>query len=447
MTSRIRRVESGVGRPILRVALVMLIAGLISGRASADDIVLKWNEIAARTAAAATNPFNQARIMAITQLAVFEAVNAVTGDYERYLDTPIPASPGASVDAAVIVAAHKVLTNYFPAAAAALNTARDADLGAIPGGPAKTDGMALGLAAANALIALRQNLLGQATDGSATPPLTNIPSSTVPGDYQLTTGCASSAFYNWPGVTPFAIGSPADFLLPPPPSRGSQQYTKDYYEVHTVGAKDSADRPADRTANSRLWAGTSPNFALSMVTRQISVAKGLSLSENARNLALIMMGINDSLIASFYNKYHYNLWRPETGIRNGASDDNGKTEGDTGFTTFISTPCFPSYPSNHASGTNGGLEVMRRLFGAAGHHMTVTNSVPGLWCTPGTTDCLYPATTVTQEYTQFQKIADDVDDARVYGGIHWRFDQVAGNDLGRAIGTEVVKNHLRPIHP
>ena len=123
------------------------------------------------------------------------------------------------------------------------------------------------------------------------------------------------------------------------------------------------------------------------------------------------------------------------------------TEGDTGFTTFISTPCFPSYPSNHASGTNGGLEVMRRLFGAAGHHMTITNSVPGLWCTPGTTDCLYPATTVTQEYTQFQKIADDVDDARVYGGIHWRFDQVAGNDLGRAIGTEVVKNHLRPIHP
>jgi hypothetical protein len=339
-----------------------------------------------------------------------------------------------------------VLTNYFAAAGSSLDAARDSDLGAIPNGPAKTAGMAVGLAAANAMIALRQDSSGQATDGSATPPLTNVPTSTVPGDYQLTTGCTASLFYNWPSVTPFAIRSPADFLLPPPPALGSQMYTKAYYEVHTMGARDSVDRPADRTNNSRFWAATSPNFALSMATRQISAVKGLSLSENARALALIMMGINDALIASFYNKYHYNLWRPETGIRNGASDDNGKTEGDASFTTLIPTPCFPSYPSNHASGTNGGLEVMRRLFGAAGHDITVTNSIPALGCLPGSSFCL-PATTMTQHYTQLQKIADDVDDARVFGGIHWRFDQVGGNDLGRAIGTEVVKNHLRPIHP
>lgn len=439
MTFRVRHVDCAVGRSIRRVVVVMVLAGLVSGPATAaDDVVLKWNEIASRTVVA-TNPFNQARIMAITQLAVFEAVNAVTGDYEPYLATPTPASPGASVDAAVVIAAHKVLTNYFPAAASLLDAARDVDLAAIPNGAAKTDGMAVGLAAANALLALRQNSSSVATDGSATPPLTNVPSSTIPGDYQLTTGCSASLFYNWPGVTPFAIRSPADFLLPPPPSRGSQRYTKDYYEVHTMGAQGSTDRSADRSNNSRLYAATSPNFALSMATRQIAAAKGLSLSENARALALIMMGINDSLIASFYNKYHYNLWRPETGIRNGASDDNGKTEGDAGFTTFIPTPCFPSYPSNHASGTNGGLEVMRRLFGAAGHDITITNNVPAL----GT----LPATTITQHYTQLQKIADDVDDARVFGGIHWRFDQVAGNDLGRAIGTEVAKNHLRPIHP
>ena len=176
-----------------------------------------------------------------------------------------------------------------------------------------------------------------------------------------------------------------------------------------------------------------------MATRQISTAKGLSLSENARALALIMMGINDSLVASFYNKYHYNLWRPETGIRNGASDGNGKTDGDAGFATFIPTPCFPSYPSNHASGTGGGLEVMRRLFGAAGHDITITNNVPALGS--------LPAATITRHYSQLKAIADDVDDARVYGGIHWRFDQVGGNVLGRAIATEVVKNNLRPVHP
>jgi hypothetical protein len=142
-----------------------LFVGLVPRPAAADDLVLKWNEIAARTALA-TNPFNQARIMAITQLAVFEAVNAVTGEYEPYLDPPTTALPGASVDAAVVTAAHRVLTNYFPAAAAALNTARDTDLGTIPDGPDKTNGMNLGLSAANAMIALRAN------DGSATPPLT-----------------------------------------------------------------------------------------------------------------------------------------------------------------------------------------------------------------------------------------------------------------------------------
>jgi hypothetical protein len=424
-----------MARPILPVLVVVLLAVLVTRPAAAqDDIVLKWNEIAARTATA-TNPFNQARIMATTQLAVFEAVNAIMGGYEPYLNPPTAAPNGGSVDAAVVMAAHRVLTNYFtaPATLAMLDAARDTDLATIDDGPDKDAGMAVGLSAADAMIALRL------TDGSATPPLSTIPSPTSAGDYALTTGCAASVFFNWSSVTPFAIASPADFLLPAPPALGSQRYTKDYYEVKTVGARDSAYRPVDRTEVARLFAATSPSFALSVATRQIAAAKGLSLSENARALALIMMGINDSLIASFYNKYHYNLLRPETGIRAGDADGNGKTEGDAAFLTFIATPCFPSYPSNHASGTNGGLEVMRRLFGAAGHDITLTGNVPALGS--------LPATVITKHYTQFKAIADDVDDARVYGGIHWRFDQVAGNALGRAIATEVAKNTLRPAHP
>jgi hypothetical protein len=438
MTSGIRTLRGTVIGSILRLSTVALFVGLVSGPASAnaEDIVLKWNDLAAKTAVA-TSPFNQARVMAIVQLSVFEAVNAITGDYEPYLNPATTAPEGASVDAAVIIAAHRALTNYFPAAMfpaanLVLNAARDLDLGAIPDSPAKTDGMAVGLAAANAMIALR------ATDGSA-PLTTLIPSSTLAGDYQLTTGCAAGMFYNWQNVTPFGVPDATAFLLTPPPSLGSQQYAKDYYEVMTVGSSNSTDRPADRTEVARLYAGSSPSFVLSMATRQISTAKGLSLSENARALALIMMGISDSLVASFYNKYHYNSWRPETGIRNGASDGNGKTNGDPGFATFIPTPCFPSYPSNHASGTGGGLEVMRRLFGAAGHDITITNNVPALGS--------LPAATITLQYSQLKAIADDVDDARVYGGIHWRFDQNGGNVLGRAVATAVVKNNLRPVHP
>ncbi len=433
MNAAISSFGGGVRRSVLRVAAIVLVAGLISGPATAraDDIVLRWNQIAAQTATA-TTPFNQARVAAIVQLAVFEAVNAITGEYEPYLNPPTVAPPGASVEAAVTMAAHTVMTKYFPAAAAALNAARDADLGAIPDGPAKTAGIAVGMAAANAMIALR------AADGSS-PLLAIIPASTAAGDYQLTTRCAAAMFYNWQNVTPFGIASASDFLLGPPPALTSNQYAKDYLEVQTVGASTSVDRPADRADVARLYAGSSPSFVLSMATRQVAAQKGTSVSENARALALIHMAASDSLVASFLNKYHYNRWRPETAIRNGAADGNDKTEGDPAFATFIQTPCFPSYPSNHASGTNGGLEAMRRLFGAAGYDITIANSVPALGS--------LPPTVITKSYTQLKEISNDVDDARVYGGIHFRYDQDAGDALGRAIATEVVKNNLRPVHP
>ncbi len=411
----------------------MLLIGLVSTAAMARaDVVLDWNAIAARTVLVGQSPFHQARLMSIIQLAVFEAVNAVTGQYESYLETPIVAPAVTSAEAAAIAASHRVLKNYFP-----LNTAIDTDranaLAAIPDGLAKTNGIAVGEAAAAAMIALR------ASDGSA-PPAFYLPSSSAIGEWETTPSCsaAGGAFYQWKDITPFGIESPSQFLLSAPPALTSNSYTKDSLEVKTVGAADSVDRPADRAEVARLYAATSPTFALSMASRNISAAKGLSLSENARAFALIMMGINDSLIASFYNKYHYNLWRPETAIHLGLHDGNPKTPGDPGFVPFIVTPCFPSYPSNHASGTNGGLEMMRRLFGAAGHDFTITNTVPALRS--------LPAGVITKRYSQLKQLADDVDDARVYGGIHWRFDQEAGNVLGRAIATEIYKSYLRPVH-
>ena len=433
MNAPISSFAGTASRSVLRVAAIVFVAGVISGPATAraDDIVLRWNQIAAQTATA-TTPFNQARVAAIVQLAVFEAVNAITGEYEPYLNPPTIAPPGASVEAAVTMAAHTVMTAYFSAAATALNAARDADLAAIPDGSAKTAGMAVGTAAANAMIALRS------ADGSS-PLVSASPSSSAAGDYQLTSGCAAALFYNWQNVTPFGIASASNFLLGPPPALQSNQYAKDYLEVQTVGAATSADRPADRADVVRLYAGSSPSFVLSMATRQVAVQKGTSVSENARALALIHMAASDSLVASFLNKYHHNRWRPETAIRDGAADGNDKTEGDPAFATFIPTPCFPSYPSNHASGTNGGLEAMRRLFGAAGHDITITNSVPALGS--------LPATVITKSYTQLKEISKDVDDARVYGGIHFRYDQEAGDVLGRAIATEIVKNNLRPVHP
>ena len=432
MTSGISS-SSAAGRNRVRMSTLMLIISLAATPATAGtDVVLDWNEIAARTVIAGQSPFHQARLMAITQLAVFEAVNAVTGKYEPYLAVPIVAPPVTSAKAAAIAAAHRVLKTYFP-----LNTLIDTDranaLAAIRDGLAKTNGIAVGEAAADAMTALR------ASDGSS-PAAFFLPMSSLLGEWQTTPSCspAGGAFYQWKDVTPFGMTSPSDFLLPGPPALTSRRYAKDSFEVRTMGASDSTERPEDRAEVARLYAATSPSFAVSMAARQVAAANRLSLSENAHAFALIMMGINDSLIASFYNKYHHNFWRPETAIHAGALDDNDKTEGDTTFVPFILTPCFPSYPSNHASGTNGGLEMMRRLFGAAGHHITISNTVPALGS--------LPETVITKHYRRLEQIGDDVDDARVFGGIHWRFEQNAGNVLGRAVATEIYKNYLRPVH-
>ncbi len=143
------------------------------------------------------------------------------------------------------------------------------------------------------------------------------------------------------------------------------------------------------------------------------------------------MAINDSLVATFFNKYHYNFWRPETAIHAGDTDGNRKTDPDPNIRPFIVTPCFPSYPSNHGSGSNGGAEVLRRLYGEAGHSIMLSNpAVPN----------------IVLKYATFKEITDDISDARIYGGIHFRTDQTAGAPLGKAIGRSVYMNNLRAAH-
>jgi cysteine-rich repeat protein len=142
------------------------------------------------------------------------------------------------------------------------------------------------------------------------------------------------------------------------------------------------------------------------------------------------MAINDALIASFASKYTYLTWRPETAIRQGDFDGNDRTVGDPLFATYVPTPCFPSYPSDHASGSNGGAEALRRAYGEGGHVITMSNPlVPSI-------------AGITLHYGTFNEITNDIDDARVYGGIHYRYDQEAGNRLGRAVATYIHKNLL-----
>jgi hypothetical protein len=392
------------------------------------DAVTDWNAIAVDTFVAnKQNPFAQARYGAIVQVAVFEAVNAITGDYQPYLGT-ITAPPGASAEAAAIEAAYGVLNAYFPSAG--LDAARANSLAQIPDGQAKIDGIVTGDAAAAAIVALRAN------DGSS-PPLFKTPGVPVPGEWQATPSCpvvngtAVGILFQWQYVTPFGISSASDFLLDPPPALTSNKYAKTYNQVMTVGSVDSTERPPDRASVALFYAATSSTQVFDQAARQVSQEQGRSLSENARALALTNMANNDSLVATLVNKYHYNFWRPETAIHAGDTDGNPNTDPDPSYAPFIVTPCFPSYPSAHGSASNAAAEVMRRLYGEAGHSITLTN--------PAVPD-------IVMNYTSFRQITDDISDARVYGGIHFRTDQTAGAQLGRAIGAAVYKNNLRPVH-
>ena len=388
------------------------------------DVVLDWNAIA--TSLPAPNGFEAARRLAIVQLAVFEAVNSITGEYEPYLGTVVPTA-GASPDAAAVQAAYDVLKAFHSS-----NTTLDAllasSLALIHDGPAKDAGIATGHAAAAAVLDSRIN------DGSAATDL-YFPSSANPGEYQLTDGCAAGLFSAWANVKPFGIQHAGDFILPPPPALDSVEYANDYLEVKTVGDinADPTVRPPDRADVVRFYAVTGAPYVFSSAARQISVAQQRSLSHNARTLAVMAMAINDSYILSFATKYTYKLWRPETAIRQGDYDGNDLTEGDPMFHTFIGTPCFPSYPSNHASGSRAAAEVLKRAYGEGNHMITIANPlVPSI-------------SGIRLHYETFNDICNDVDDARVYGGIHFRFDQDGGNRLGRAVATFINKNLLRPV--
>ena len=411
----------------LSVGVAAIAAVLLSSpRLAHADVVLDWN-VTMMATLAGQSPFASARFAAITQLAVFEAVNAITGEYRPYLGT-ISAPAGASAEAAAAAAAHGVLEAYFPAKAAALDLALAASLAPIPDGPAKTNGIVTGEAAAAAMVALR------ADDGSAVAQF-YLPTSSDPGQWQLTPSCPATlggTSFHWPNVTPFGVPDVRQFRPGAPPPLTSEVYRRAYDELKAVGAVNSALRPADRADVARFYASFSPVAWANSALQQVAGPLGESLTANARALALVNMAVSDASVASFAAKYHYTFWRPETAIHAGDVDGNNKTSADPFYVPYIVTPCFPGYPSNHASLSGAAREVLESLYGADGHDITFSSAaVPD----------------VTLHYTAFEAITHDIDDARIYGGIHFRFDQEAGGLLGRRVGAYIYTHNLQTVHP
>ena len=255
---------------------------------------------------------------------------------------------------------------YFPANAASLDAAQASSLAMIADGPAKSTGIAVGEAAATAIMDARAN------DGSG-PPQFYLPSSSNPGEWQLTPGCSASGgvFLHWRNVTPFGIRSADQFRLDAPPPLDSVKYARSYNEVKEVGSVNSTDRPQDRADVARFYAAVPPVAVWNPVARQLSTAHNISLSENARVFALLNMVMSDGAVATFDTKYYYNFWRPETAIHMGDLDGNSRTDPDPSFAPFIITPCFPGYPSAHATLSNAAREVLERIFSSGSQSLTL----------------------------------------------------------------------------
>ncbi|HKB41449.1 MAG TPA: vanadium-dependent haloperoxidase [Gemmataceae bacterium] len=411
------------GKTVKLMIAGVLVACALGAAVAHADTVTDWNAIMQATVSAPpTNPFFQARWSAIVQLAVFEAVNAIEGDYEPYLGI-IAAPPWASPDAAAVAAAHRTLVMLRPGSAAALDAARDVSLAAIANGPEKDAGIAVGQAAADAMLLLR------AGDGwDANPPYTP---GTDPGDWRPTPpALAPASLVQWRDVTPFGLRDGSQFRLPPPPGLNTGRYANDYNEVKLLGRFDSQVRPQDRTDVARFYGATTPVQVFNSAARQVSAAQGDTLAQNARTFARLAMAICDASIAIFDTKYHYNFWRPVTAIRAGDTDGNQQTDPDPTWLPLITTPAFPGYASAHGSLSGAARAVLEWTFGKDGLAITLTNpTLPG----------------IVLNYTAWDQITDDISDARVYGGIHFRFDQEAGAYQGKHVGFYILRNYLRSL--
>lgn len=400
-----------------------LIAAILPFTVAHADEVTDWNAIMLTTVARVPDPLVQVRSAAIMQLAVFEAVNAIVGDYDPYLGT-LTAPRGASAQSAAVAAAHRTLATLHPDRAAELDAERAASLAQVADGQPKTDGIAVGEAAALAMLAKRANDRSN-TDTPYTP-------GTEPGQWQPTPPDFTPAFRPGLGqVEPFGIRDGAQFRLPPPPALGSRRYTRDYQEVKRVGDVNSMERPTDRADVARFYAVTDALPVYYPAARQVSRAQGKTLSENARIFALLGIAIFDAVIAVFDSKYFYNYWRPVTAIRAGDTDGNRDTEVDANWAPLVFTPPFPSYPSAHGGVGAAARRVLERAFGADGHSITLANP-------------LLPD--VVLHYTSWRQITHDIDDARIFGGIHYRFDQEEAARQGRKVGKYILRHLLRPVH-
>ena len=446
------------------------------------DAIRSWNEIAsnaagldhtpvaageARVFGEQLGPCRSARALAIVHVAMFEAVNAVLGGYQSYTDVRRPAGP-VSLGIAASQAAHDTLSALYPSQAASFDAALAEDLGRCRDRAEKANGISLGQGAAAAILLLR------AADGSRrAEPKVGIDhlTSDLPGHWRqdpISLIPLALGGY-WGGCTPFVLQAAAQFRIPPPPALDSAEYAAAFNEAKRLGG-DGAVTPTVRTAEQTFigifWAydGTpslcAPPRLYNQIALQIADQMRTDDYEVARLLAIVNVAMADAGLAVWESKYHYDFWRPITGIREsdlgtgptGAGDGNPGTIGDPGFMPLGApasnlagpnfTPPFPAYPSGHAGFGGALFQTLRRFYGTDRIRFTfVSDEFNGITkANDGSTRPYRPRT-----FNTLSQAEEENGQSRIYLGIHWSFDKTEGIAQGRNVANYVFDHVFAPV--
>lgn len=408
---------------------IVVSLSLLAAGAARADAVLDWNKVLLDAVRAdKTPPPKAARAMAVVHVSIFDAVNGITPGYTPYLVTSA-APNGASADAAAVEAAYRALAALYPAQLATFDAARSSSLAKIPDGTAKTAGISWGAQVAQAILAAR------AGDHSGDIVTYSAPTG---ANWWIPTAPAFAAplLPNWPAVTPWCMSRGDQFRSDAPPPPNSAAYTDAFREVKQLGRVDSSTRTAEQTQIALFWAdgagtATPPGHWLA-IAQTLSEQHNLTLTQNARLFALLSLTAADAAIVAWDTKYAYGNWRPITAIQHADSDGNPDTDADPNWTSLIATPPFPSYTSGHSTFSASSARLLAHFFGSDTiSFSTASDGLPG----------------VTRSFTTLTQAAEEAGQSRIYGGIHWQFDNQTALRNGRALADEVFFRFLGPLTP
>jgi hypothetical protein len=397
---------------------------LATDRANA---VAFWNGIANQTVLAtapvATTPEEQRASfffdVASVHVAIYDAVVAIEGRYKPFAARPPSAAggaaKGASTEAAVAAAAHGVLKALFPNRAAQYQAAYEQRLAAVPDGPAKARGVAVGSEVAAEVVRQRAN------DGRLVA-LAPYVSGTAAGQFRSAN--ANPVFRHFPAIKPFALDSLAQFRPPPPPAMNSSAYAAALAETRALGGTTSTARTAEQLEVARFHTEPPPPAITRNLGRFASSTD--DVADAARLMALLYVSYVDAIAACFEAKYHYQTWRPVSAIAMADADGNDATAPDPAWTPVLPTPNHPEYPAAHSCTSGSVGEVLRSVYGTPAVGFSWDSNV----------------TKTTRRYAGIEDFNAEAGLARLHGGMHFRHATVAGEDLGRRVARWVAERHF-----